>query len=129
MNNSKFFLKAGIAAALTLCLIFAQAGMAANGTVNYNTSYQLIEDFGGAAVYDTPQLASYSQREAVYDLLFRDLGLDIVRIRNTYGYPDSGSSLTATKSIIAAAKKAGRNPSIKTELVPWSPPASCSSGA
>jgi O-glycosyl hydrolase len=116
-----------------ICLSFAQTAIAATGTVNYNTVYQQIEGFGAAGVYDAPSLTSNSQRETLYDLMFRDLGLDILRIRNTYstdsgGYGgDNGSNLTATKTMVAAAKL--RNPALKTELVPWSPPASCSSGA
>ncbi len=108
------------AAILTLCLFFVQAGMAATGTVNYNTVYQQLEGFGGAAVYDPTSLTSHSQREAIYDLLFKDLGLDVLRIRNCVGYDDS--AVTATKTIVAAARQTTRNPALKLELVPWSPP-------
>lgn len=114
---------------MALCLSFAQTAMAATGTVNFNNTHQQLEGFGGAGVYDVPNLTSYSQKEAVYDLLFRNLGLDILRIRNTYGYDDGGSNMSATKAMVAAARTAGRNPALKTELVPWSPQASCSSGA
>jgi O-glycosyl hydrolase len=118
---------------LLITILTTAAAEGATGTVNISTVYQQLEGFGGAGVYDPPNLTSNSQREAIYDLLFRDLGLDILRIRNTYstdsgGYNgDNGSNLTATKAMVAAAKL--RNPALKTELVPWSPPASCSSGA
>jgi len=107
---------------LPLCLLFSQAAIAATGTVNYNTTYQQIEGFGAAAVYDCPSLTSHSQRETLYDLMFRDMGLDVLRIRNSVGYDDSG--VTATKTIVAAARQSGRNPNLKLELVPWSPAAS-----
>jgi O-glycosyl hydrolase len=109
----------------------AQAGAVCSAVVEYNYVYQQLEGFGAAGVYDPPQLTSNSQSETLYDLMFRDLGLDILRIRNTYstdsgGYGgDNGSNMTATKTMVAAAKL--RNPALKTELVPWSPQASLKS--
>jgi glucuronoarabinoxylan endo-1,4-beta-xylanase len=94
-----------------------------NGEVNINTVYQQLEGFGGSACYDASLLTSYSAayRETVYDLLFRDLGMDILRIKNTYDfYPDE---VTATGLIVAAARQPTRNPNLKLFLVPWSPPA------
>jgi O-glycosyl hydrolase len=110
-----------------ICLSFAQAAIAATGTVNFNDVNQQIEGFGGAIVYDAPDLNNYTDKNTVYDLLFSDLGIEFVRIRNCVGYDDS--SVTATKNIIAAARELNRTPGIKLEMVPWSPPASCSSGA
>jgi glucuronoarabinoxylan endo-1,4-beta-xylanase len=90
------------------------------GDVNVNTVYQQIEGFGGSACYDASLLTSYAYRETVYDLLFRDLGMDILRIKNTYDfYP---SEVTATGVIVAEAREATRNPNLKTFLLPWSPP-------
>jgi glucuronoarabinoxylan endo-1,4-beta-xylanase len=89
--------------------------------VNVNIVYQQLEGFGGSACYDASLLTSYAYRETVYDLLFRDLGMDILRIKNTYDfYPDE---VTATGVIVAEAKEATRNPNLKTFLLPWSPPA------
>ena len=114
---------AAYAAILTLCLLFTQAATASTGTIDYNDIYQQLEGFGGAAVYEVTNLTSHSQREAIYDLLFRDLGLDVLRIRNSYGYDDGGSNMAATKTIVAAARQSTRNPHLKLELVPWSPAA------
>jgi glucuronoarabinoxylan endo-1,4-beta-xylanase len=95
--------------------------MAATGTVNYNDPCQQIEGFGGSACYDASLLTSYAYRETVYDLLFRDLGMDILRIKSTYdSFP---GEVTATGQIVAEAREAGRNPNLKTFLLPWSPPA------
>jgi glucuronoarabinoxylan endo-1,4-beta-xylanase len=107
---------------LTLLIIFliTAAAEGVTGTVNYNTVYQQLEGFGGAAVYDCPSLTSHPKREEVYDLLFQELGIEILRIRNSYGYDSSG--LSATKTIIAEAREPLRSPDLKLELVPWSPP-------
>jgi O-glycosyl hydrolase len=113
-----FYLRKAIEIAV-ICLFFAQAAFAATGTVYYNDPCQQLEGFGGAACYDVQTMANHPSREAVYDLLFRDLRLDVLRIKNTYEI--SSADITATGLIVAAGKS--RNPSLKIELVPWSPPA------
>jgi O-glycosyl hydrolase len=96
----------------------------ATGTVDINTVYQQLEGFGGAIGYEPETLVGRSYRETVYDYLFRDLGLDVIRIKNTYGI--SSSFMTATGTIVAEANEradANGHPRPKIELVPWSPPA------
>lgn len=114
-----FYIVVPVIVISTICL-FPQIGLAAKGTVNYNTVYQQLEGFGGAAVYECPDLTTHTKREEIYDLLFQELGIEILRIRNCYGY--DSSSVNATKTIIAEAREPGRNPNLKLELVPWSPP-------
>ncbi len=92
-----------------------------SGEVNFDSVYQQIEGFGGSACYDTGALAYHSSREEVYDLLFRDLGLDVLRIKNTYQI--SSNEITATGLIVAAARQSTRNPNLKLLLLPWSPAA------
>jgi O-glycosyl hydrolase len=110
-----------------MCLILASpAGAAtvnATADVNLNTLYQQIEGFGGAICYDIQTMANYSNRQAVYDLLFKNLGLDILRIKNTYQI--NTNDVNATARIVEAGKL--RNPALKTLLVPWSPKASLKS--
>jgi glucuronoarabinoxylan endo-1,4-beta-xylanase len=91
------------------------------GEVNVNTVYQKLEGFGGSACYDAVTLASHPNREAVYDLLFRDLGMDVLRIKNNYQI--SSPEITATGQIVTAARQTTRNPNLKLFLVPWSPAA------
>jgi glucuronoarabinoxylan endo-1,4-beta-xylanase len=98
---------------------------AAAGVVDISTVYQQLEGFGGAVVYDSGSLTTHQKKEEIYDLLFKELGLEILRIRNTYGYTTEPlwQEMTSTAEIVAEARKPGRSPNIKTELVPWSPPA------
>jgi O-glycosyl hydrolase len=112
-----------IITAAAICLFNTTAGLATTATVRYNSVYQQLEGFGDAACYDVYAMANYSNKEAVYDLLFRDLGLDILRIKNTY--ITSSSDINSTAKIVAAGKL--RNPELKTLLVPWSPAASLKS--
>jgi glucuronoarabinoxylan endo-1,4-beta-xylanase len=113
---------------LTLIITFliTAAAEGVTGTVNYNTVYQQLEGFGGAAVYDCGNLVSHTKKEEIYDLLFKELGIEILRIRNCYGYDPS--AVTATKTIIAEAREPQRSPDLKLELVPWSPPGYLKSG-
>jgi glucuronoarabinoxylan endo-1,4-beta-xylanase len=93
--------------------------------VNIGTVYQQLEGFGGAAVYDCPSLANSPKREEICDLLFKELGIEILRIRNTYGYVSDpyNYEMLGTVAVVAEAKEPDRSPDIKIELCPWSPPA------
>lgn len=102
----------------------AEQTTTAVGGVNWGTVYQQLEGFGGAAVYEPQDLVSHPKSEEIYDLLFKELDVEILRIRNTYGYSNDPNNiqLAATAEIVAEAREAGRKPSLKTELCPWSPP-------
>jgi O-glycosyl hydrolase len=88
------------------------------GEINANVRHQILDAFGGAGCYDATQLPNHTLREEVYDLLFDELGIDVYRIRNTYGYDTA--NITATSTIIAEAKQ--RNPNLKIMASAWSPP-------
>jgi O-glycosyl hydrolase len=108
---------------VAICLFFAQAGMAATGTVNYTTVIQTLEGFGGAVYVDCDKLVAHSKKEEIYDLLFKELGLEVLRVRNSVGYDDAG--VTAAATVVAAAKARKAH---KVNLTPWSPPANLKSG-
>ncbi|MDD5063979.1 MAG: hypothetical protein PHQ35_04360 [Phycisphaerae bacterium] len=95
----------------------------AAGEVYANTVYQELEGFGAAASwheYEVLDTLSQTEREKLYDAVFDELGLDIYRVRNSYGY-DSGY-LNRSAQIIAGGK--ARNPSLKVMISSWSPPTS-----
>ncbi len=102
----------------------AEETTTAVGDVNLGEVFQQLAGFGGAAVYDCPHLTGHPKKEEIYDLLFKELGLEILRIRNTYGYSTDpcGFELAATAEIVAEAREPNRSPNLKTELCPWSPP-------
>jgi glucuronoarabinoxylan endo-1,4-beta-xylanase len=85
--------------------------------------HQVIEGFGGAGGWYEGWLTSNTQKNAIYDLLFTDLGLDIYRVRNTYSYDTT--YMSNTSAIVTAAKQ--RNPNLKILISCWSPPASLKS--
>jgi len=100
-------------------------------SVDYGAVHQVLEGFGAAGAYDTAELADFGQSNpTIYDDLFgtpalgRGLGLDLIRIRNTY-QQQGDTNLAAVGKIVTAGK--ARNPELKTALAAWSPTASLKS--
>jgi len=91
------------------------------GDVNVSTVYQELEGFGAACGWQEFQIPGIPQpyRDSLYDTAFKDLGLDIFRLRNTYQYDDG--YMNNMVQIVAAAK--ARNPSLKILISAWSPAA------
>ena len=97
----------------------------ATGQVNFTVTHQTLEGFGAAgAWYQNNVIACSSSHPEIYNILFRDLGIDIYRIRNTYGIDSSYISDTA--NIVQAANNALGHP-IRVMNSSWSPQASLKS--
>jgi glucuronoarabinoxylan endo-1,4-beta-xylanase len=93
----------------------------ANVVVTSATTYQTLEGFGAAVAWYQSSLTSHAKKAEIYDLAFAQMGLDILRFRNTYQH-GTGSSVTAEKEILdRATTSLGRRP--KVLLTSWSPPA------
>jgi glucuronoarabinoxylan endo-1,4-beta-xylanase len=93
--------------------------------IDTRTRHQKIEGFGASGAYYTKNLVTHQKKDELVNLLFRDLGLDIFRIRNNYEMePES-----MEESIeIARAGKASLGPQgLKILISSWSPPASLKS--
>ncbi|MGD0077673.1 MAG: hypothetical protein ABSB91_03490 [Sedimentisphaerales bacterium] len=114
---NKFGYKTGIAAALTLCLIFAQAGLASTVNVNLNDANQTIRGFGGM---NFPRWTSggltVGQVDTAYGNGPGQIGLTIMRI----DIPPSQSDWSGEVSAAARAVSDGAI----IFATPWSPPAS-----
>jgi glucuronoarabinoxylan endo-1,4-beta-xylanase len=90
-------------------------------TVTSGTTYQTLEGFGAAVAWYQSSLTSHAKKTEIYDLVFAQMGLDILRFRNTFQHT-TGSSVSAEKEILEQATKSlGRRP--KVLLTSWSPPA------
>ncbi|HOK66759.1 MAG TPA: carbohydrate binding domain-containing protein [Anaerohalosphaeraceae bacterium] len=84
--------------------------------------YQTIEGFGAAGAWYESMLTGHTQKATLYNLLFRDLGLDIYRVRNTYDQSGGADYMSRSAQIIAAGQAALGRP-LKVLLSCWSPPA------
>jgi glucuronoarabinoxylan endo-1,4-beta-xylanase len=95
------------------------------GLVNFNVTHQTLDGFGGAgAWYEGSVISIGNSNPNIYNVLFRDLGLDIYRVRNTYNI-DNGY-ITRSATIIANAEAALGRP-LRIMNTSWSPPASLKS--
>jgi glucuronoarabinoxylan endo-1,4-beta-xylanase len=122
-NNFKrlLFLKKHITiiTAAAICLLNTAACPATTATVRYNSVYQQLEGFGAAGAWYEGWLLVHPQKNTLYDILFTDLGLDIYRVRNCYGF--DGGYINNTEQIVQEAKT--RNPSLKILNSAWTPSA------
>lgn len=91
-------------------------------TVTPATTYQTLEGFGAAVAWYQGNLTAHSKKAEIYQAAFADLGLDILRFRNTYQRGGTGPlSVTDEKEILdEATASLGRRP--KVLLTSWSPP-------
>lgn len=97
--------------------------------------HQTMDGIGGALTWNAARVVSSPHKATLENLIFDDLGLDIIRLKNWYypaNYPTNKSPSTispawqktnydANKTFYDWAKKPGRD--IKVLLTSWSPPA------
>jgi glucuronoarabinoxylan endo-1,4-beta-xylanase len=98
--------------------------------------HQTMVGFGGALTWYSPRVLRSPHADEINQLLFEDLGLDIVRFQNWYfpaDYPNNKdtagmadeSNWSSTEEFYQLAKAA--NPDIKVLLSSWGPPAALKS--
>jgi O-glycosyl hydrolase len=91
----------------------------ATGEIDTGTRHQKIEGFGAAGAYYTGDLLRHQQKAQLFDLLFKELGVSMFRIRNTYGIDQA--SFQETAEVVKGAK-AARGNGLKIMMSSWSPP-------
>ncbi len=91
----------------------------ATGHINVNTRYQIIEGLGASTAFYTPDLVNHRKKNELYNLLFKELGLDILRIHNYYDI--NPQNFNETVDIIKSGQ-AALNRDIKIMVSSWSPP-------
>ena len=89
----------------------------ATGSVNMGTVYQELEGFGASGTWYENWLTAHPKKKEIYDVLFGQLGLDILSLQNTYDIRD-----IYPNEIIAAAESSLRHP-LKILLISGTPPA------
>jgi glucuronoarabinoxylan endo-1,4-beta-xylanase len=111
-----------------------QSPQATTISIDLKNVKQEMVGFGGALTWYSNWMTNSSKKEEIADLLFEDLGLDIIRFKNWY-YPDyypedkSTSTMTydnakalwgVTNELYTMAKN--RNEDVKILLSSWGPP-------
>jgi glucuronoarabinoxylan endo-1,4-beta-xylanase len=90
------------------------------GWIDANNRHQMIEGFGGSGAYYTRNLATHQKKSELINLLFKNLGLDIFRIRNNYDMESDSFDETVE---IAKRGQTLRGQNLKILISSWSPPA------
>jgi glucuronoarabinoxylan endo-1,4-beta-xylanase len=89
--------------------------------IDTTARHQTLVGFGASLSYVEDPIVAHAHKAALYDLVFAESGLDVLRVRNRYG-DDSETNLTATREIITEAEdRLGRRPLLF--LTSGSPPA------
>jgi glucuronoarabinoxylan endo-1,4-beta-xylanase len=89
----------------------------ATGSVDVSTVYQELEGFGASGTWYENWLLAHPLKNEIYDVLFGQLGLDILSLQNTYDIRDIYSN-----EILAAAESSLGHP-LKILLISGAPPA------
>lgn len=84
-----------------------------------SSTHQTIRGFGGSLAYYENWLTAHPKKSEIYDALFNELSLDILRLRNAHDY-DPGMVERATEFVQAAESSSGRP--IKVLSTSWGPP-------
>ncbi len=92
----------------------------AKGEIDTNKRHQKIEGLGASGAFRTKELVQHKQKAELYNLLFKELGIDIFRIRNTYDFnqTDFDDAVEIAKSGEAALGK-----DMRIMISSWTPPA------
>lgn len=88
--------------------------------VDPSAEYQSLVGFGATLAYAEGEVTSHPAKMALYEAMFANLGLDVVRLRNRYEYPGDDDLGSATELVEAATESLGRQPLVI--LTSWSPP-------
>jgi hypothetical protein len=94
--------------------------VSAHVSVNLTERYQQLVGFGATLAYVESEVIQVPNQAQLFDAMFAGLGLDILRLRNHYGYIGEENLAPAGTIVQAAAKSLGRQPTVI--LTSWSPP-------
>jgi O-glycosyl hydrolase len=92
-------------------------------TIDMMSEKQEIQGFGAAGAYYMNWLCSHPQKKEIYAAIFGGLGLDILRIRNTYGISADFAGDMARLQEVTGAAQASLGRRVRLMNSSWSPPA------
>jgi glucuronoarabinoxylan endo-1,4-beta-xylanase len=96
------------------------AQQTATVSVNAGSKAQTITGFGAAIAYFDNWLTAHPNKADLYKLVFSDLNLQILRIRNVFGY--TNSTITDIQEIVQQGNLSLGHP-VEVLMSSWSPPA------
>ena len=118
--KSKLFDMNKFIVTLILLLVFCFAHAQKQITVKTTVKKQTIDGFGGSIAYYENWVVAHPKRAMIYDYLFRDLGLSILRSRNMYmNEGGTNNGVNDTKTVVTEGRKRS---SFDIMMSSWSPP-------
>lgn len=99
--------------------VFAQTADIKTIELKFDEKHQTITGFGASLAYYENWLTAHPNRAEIYDVIFSELSLDILRVRNAYGYDDG--MISRVKQFANAAENSLGYP-IDIMVTSWSPP-------
>ncbi len=94
---------------------------AAAGAIQVQEKHQIMEGFGASAAWYDGWLTAHPNKEEIYDFVFADLGLDILRLRNSWRR-NSDNFAPSSEEIVAKSQDYADH-KISVLISSWSPPA------
>ena len=91
-------------------------------SIDIQSRFQKLVGFGATLAYAENDVVQYSNQASLLEAMFSSLGLDVLRLRNRYGYTGDDNLASAATITNAAAASLGRQPTVILDS--WSPPAS-----
>jgi glucuronoarabinoxylan endo-1,4-beta-xylanase len=98
---------------------------AATGTIKAKEAHQTMVGFGASIAWADDQLTAHPKKSEIYNYIFNDLGLDILRIRNIYRNNPTNFAPTFVEIVSTMNKLSPIKP--KLLISSWSPPANIKS--
>lgn len=89
-------------------------------TLDPNMRYQTMEGFGSTLAFYENWIPAHPNKEELYQLVFQDLGLDWLRLRNIYGRENTSEQFAAE---FVQKANAYTEDSVRVLMCSWSPPA------
>jgi O-glycosyl hydrolase len=92
----------------------------ANVSIDIDSRFQSLVGFGASIAYGEGEITGHPQKAALYQAIFVDLGLDVLRFRDRYEHLGDDDLTTAGQLYAAATTALGHAPT--AFLTSWSPP-------
>jgi glucuronoarabinoxylan endo-1,4-beta-xylanase len=118
-NHSFIYILSILVLSITSVSVRAQSDNYKIVSVSTEHSYQTMEGFGGALAYYENWLPAHPNKTEIYEALFSELSLDILRLRNAYDYSDD--MIPRAKEFVTSAELYRGSP-IDVLVSSWGPP-------
>jgi glucuronoarabinoxylan endo-1,4-beta-xylanase len=89
-------------------------------SVDLETRHQALVGFGASVAYGEGQITGHPQQAELYQAIFAELGLDVLRFRNRFAHVGDDDLTTAGELVAAGSASLGRP--LGVFLSSWSPP-------